>query len=98
MPTRALLSYNPCALLPGGSTRRSIMPTPTTLSSSTSTTGPLPGATAGGKPVFITTSWDDGHPLDIRIAELLAKYDLPGTFYIPRASQRPTMEESAVGE
>jgi peptidoglycan-N-acetylglucosamine deacetylase len=33
---------------------------------------------------LITTSWDDGHPLDFRIAELLDKYGLQGTFYIPR--------------
>ena len=33
---------------------------------------------------LITTSWDDGHPLDFRLAELLQKYRLPGTFYIPK--------------
>ncbi|HEY4198832.1 MAG TPA: polysaccharide deacetylase family protein [Mucilaginibacter sp.] len=33
---------------------------------------------------IITTSWDDGHPLDFRIAALLEKYHLKGTFYIPR--------------
>ncbi len=32
--------------------------------------------------IFIT-SWDDGHPLDLRIASLLKKYDLNGTFFIP---------------
>jgi peptidoglycan/xylan/chitin deacetylase (PgdA/CDA1 family) len=31
----------------------------------------------------ITTSWDDGHPLDLRIAELLHKHRLQGTFYVP---------------
>jgi peptidoglycan/xylan/chitin deacetylase (PgdA/CDA1 family) len=31
----------------------------------------------------ITTSWDDGHLLDIRVAELLASYDMVGTFYVP---------------
>lgn len=34
------------------------------------------------KPV-VTTSWDDGHPLDLKLAELLEKYDIPATFYIP---------------
>jgi peptidoglycan/xylan/chitin deacetylase (PgdA/CDA1 family) len=34
--------------------------------------------------------------LDFRIAELLAKYGLPGTFYVPRASQRPVMNDSQV--
>ena len=32
----------------------------------------------------ITTSWDDGHPCDQRLADLLAKYDLKGTFYVPQ--------------
>ena len=27
---------------------------------------------------YITTSWDDGHPLDLRVAGLLAKYGLRG--------------------
>jgi peptidoglycan/xylan/chitin deacetylase (PgdA/CDA1 family) len=33
--------------------------------------------------VIITTSWDDGHPLDLKLAELLHKYEIPATFYIP---------------
>jgi peptidoglycan/xylan/chitin deacetylase (PgdA/CDA1 family) len=32
---------------------------------------------------LVTTSWDDGHPLDIRLAEMLARYGVLGTFYIP---------------
>ena len=32
---------------------------------------------------IVTTSWDDGHPLDLKLAELLHKYDIPATFYIP---------------
>lgn len=39
----------------------------------------------------ITTSWDDGHPLDQRVAELLAKYGLNGTFYTPLQNIRPVM-------
>ncbi|QNF32321.1 polysaccharide deacetylase family protein [Adhaeribacter swui] len=35
---------------------------------------------------IITTSWDDGYPADYRIAELLEKYKLKGTFYIPRSN------------
>lgn len=46
----------------------------------------------------ITTSWDDGHPLDMRVAELLAKHSLTGTFYVPRSSQRPVMNRSQIGE
>jgi peptidoglycan/xylan/chitin deacetylase (PgdA/CDA1 family) len=45
---------------------------------------------------LLTTSWDDGHPQDLRLAELLAKYGLTGTFYIPRASQRPTLTADQV--
>jgi len=37
----------------------------------------------GNHIAFFTTSWDDGHPLDLRISELLSKYGLKGTFYIP---------------
>jgi peptidoglycan/xylan/chitin deacetylase (PgdA/CDA1 family) len=32
---------------------------------------------------FITTSWDDGHRLDMKLADLLDKYDVPATFYVP---------------
>jgi len=32
---------------------------------------------------IVVTSWDDGHPLDMRLAGLLEKYGIPGTFYIP---------------
>ncbi|MFC1459327.1 polysaccharide deacetylase family protein [Microvirga arabica] len=35
------------------------------------------------KSLLITTSWDDGHPSDVRVAELLAKHGLTGTFYVP---------------
>lgn len=38
--------------------------------------------------VIVTTSWDDGHRLDTRLAELLAEYQLPGTFYVsPRDAE-----------
>ena len=39
----------------------------------------------------VTTSWDDGHPLDIRVAELLNKYALRGTFYVPMRAEKQTM-------
>lgn len=35
------------------------------------------------KITIVTTSWDDGHPLDLRLADLLDKYGLRGTFYVP---------------
>jgi glycosyltransferase involved in cell wall biosynthesis/peptidoglycan/xylan/chitin deacetylase (PgdA/CDA1 family) len=50
------------------------------------------------KTFLVTTSWDDGHPLDQRVAELLAKYGLPGTFYVPRSGQRPVMNASQIRE
>jgi peptidoglycan/xylan/chitin deacetylase (PgdA/CDA1 family) len=40
---------------------------------------------------YITTSWDDGHPLDLRVAELLTKHRLSGTFYVPEFSEYGTM-------
>ncbi|HEX4591328.1 MAG TPA: polysaccharide deacetylase family protein, partial [Gemmataceae bacterium] len=47
---------------------------------------------------YITTSWDDGHPSDFRVAELLAKYGLRGTFYIPRTAEMETISESQIRE
>lgn len=32
--------------------------------------------------MYITTSWDDGHVLDLRLASELATRGLPGTFYV----------------
>ena len=49
-----------------------------------------------GRRCVITTSWDDGHPLDLRVAELLAECGLAGTFYVPRSSQRPVMNSSQI--
>src|SRR5476649_226616 len=31
---------------------------------------------------LVTTSWDDGHKLDLKLARLLKKYEMPATFYI----------------
>jgi peptidoglycan-N-acetylglucosamine deacetylase len=43
--------------------------------------------------VFVTTSWDDGHILDHRLAELLDHYGLRGTFYVaPRNVELPRQE------
>lgn len=33
--------------------------------------------------MIITTSWDDGHPLDLKLLDLLEKYGLKATFYVP---------------
>ncbi len=42
------------------------------------------------KKVIVTTSWDDGHKLDLQIATLLKKYRLQGTFYISPQNQEFT--------
>ncbi len=34
-------------------------------------------------PRIVTTSWDDGNPHDLEIADLLKARGLPGTFYVP---------------
>ena len=39
----------------------------------------------------VTTSWDDGHPLDLRIADLLGRYGIAGTFYVPKRASWPVM-------
>lgn len=44
----------------------------------------------------ITTSWDDGHPLDLRVAALLAANGLRGTFYVPRSAETATMSPAQV--
>jgi hypothetical protein len=46
----------------------------------------------------MTTSWDDGDPLDSRIADLLTKYGLRGTFYIPCRADNPTMAAAQIRE
>ena len=46
----------------------------------------------------ITTSWDDGHPLDSRVAALLAEFGLRGTFYVPRSAETGTMTAAQVRE
>lgn len=47
---------------------------------------------------FITTSWDDGHPKDLRLAELLDKYGIPGTFYIPLRNDRAVLASNQIQE
>jgi hypothetical protein len=40
---------------------------------------------------FLTASWDDGHPLDFRIADMLERYGLTGTFYVPSRAETTVM-------
>jgi peptidoglycan-N-acetylglucosamine deacetylase len=50
------------------------------------------------KSLTVTTSWDDGHPLDLRLAELLERYGLPATFYVPLSNSRPTLSPAEIRE
>lgn len=45
-----------------------------------------------------TFSVDDGHPMDVKVAELLDKHCLGGTFYVPihNVEGRPTMTTNAL--
>jgi peptidoglycan-N-acetylglucosamine deacetylase len=47
---------------------------------------------------FITTSWDDGNPSDLRVAELLVKHGLRGTFYVPMIAETGTMTAGQLRE
>lgn len=47
---------------------------------------------------WVTTSWDDGHPLDLRLAELLVRHGLRGTFYVPKVAKRGTMSAAQLRE
>ena len=40
------------------------------------------------RPTIVTTSWDDGHSLDFRLAELLSSHGVLGTFYVPLSHRR----------
>jgi peptidoglycan/xylan/chitin deacetylase (PgdA/CDA1 family) len=52
------------------------------------------------KSALFTLSIDDGHPLDLKIAELLKRYDIPATFYIPlhNSEGHPVLQTSALCE
>lgn len=54
--------------------------------------------TQDGRPYrLLTFSVDDGHPLDMRVADLLVKFGLTATFYIPaRNPEREVMKPNQV--
>jgi peptidoglycan-N-acetylglucosamine deacetylase len=52
----------------------------------------------GRSETYITTSWDDGNPLDLRIAECLTKHGLRGTFYVPMTAETGTMAPAQIRE
>lgn len=47
---------------------------------------------------IVTTSWDDGHPCDLRLAGALAERGLPATFYVPLAGEdgKPVLRAEAL--
>lgn len=45
-----------------------------------------------------TTSWDDGDVLDLRLAVLLEKYGLRGTFYIAKEYRKERLSEAQIQE
>jgi peptidoglycan/xylan/chitin deacetylase (PgdA/CDA1 family) len=47
---------------------------------------------------IVTTSWDDGYKLDLRVAELLEKYSMKGTFYIPKKYKYRTLTDEEIRE
>lgn len=52
-----------------------------------------------GKQKIVTTSWDDGHPLDLKLADVLAEYGINGTFYVPlHNAQREVMGPNSILE
>lgn len=55
------------------------------------------GANGKTKEKYVTLSVDDGHPTDLRTVDLLHKYGLTATFYIPGANfERVVMTPSQV--
>ena len=46
---------------------------------------------------IITTSWDDGNPLDFKLGKLLHSYGISGTFYIPCSiKKKPLMDKEEI--
>lgn len=50
------------------------------------------------KKITVQTSWDDGCKLDLHMADLLLKYKIPATFYIPIMSELDDSEVRQLAE
>lgn len=51
------------------------------------------------KRVIVTTSWDDGHPIDLKLANLLSDLGINGTFYVsPNNRERTKIEAKHLKE
>ncbi|MBI5405861.1 polysaccharide deacetylase family protein [Candidatus Kaiserbacteria bacterium] len=44
----------------------------------------------------VTTSWDDGDALDVKLAVLLQKYDIAGTFYVTRDYRKNSLSSEDI--
>lgn len=44
----------------------------------------------------MTFSWDDGHPSDLRVGEMLDQFGLNGTFYVPMLARTGTMNPGQI--
>jgi hypothetical protein len=49
-------------------------------------------------PLPVTFSWDDGHPLDERLGELMSRHGMRATFYVPMVNRegKPVMSPAAM--
>ncbi len=50
------------------------------------------------EPALITTSWDDAHPLDVKLAGYLRRQGIHATFYAPRRSDQANLSPDAIRE
>lgn len=44
----------------------------------------------------MTTSWDDGHKMDLKLSALLDKYNLKGTFYLSKTGEYRTLIDKEI--
>lgn len=57
----------------------------------------MPKKVTNNKKIYFTTSWDDGSVHDLRLVELLNKYRIKGTFYVPQNFNRQDDKFSEYG-
>ncbi len=41
-----------------------------------------------GNNVIVTTSWDDGHPVDLKVADILLRFGVKATFYVGNSNYK----------
>jgi hypothetical protein len=65
-------------------------------SNSMAVRNPMNAENESKRPSIVTTSWDDGHPLDLRLAELMVKHGIRGTFYVPASNGKSLLGKSVL--